>query len=194
MTHPDLRTTALSGVAVAVAAAAAVAVAPTLDLEPVAVLPGVAFGAALVLAAERSSLIRLAGFAVGAGAAVLGAAARLEVLPESTAGAAVAAIVVILLCTAVDVGILGRLQLSAVLMGAGAFAAVEAVAGYQLAGADPSRGSLLLSLLVTAAAGFTAASVLVGAIAGPSSVAAEGSTPSSTDDDAPSLSLEEITR
>ena len=144
MTHPDLRTTALSGVAVAVAAAAAVAVAPALDLEPVAVLPGVAFGAALVLAAQRSSLTRLVAFAVGVGAALLGAAARTSLLPESTAGAAVAAVVVVLLCTAAVVGTLGRLQLSAVLMGAGAYAAVEAVAGYQLEDADPSRASLAL--------------------------------------------------
>ena len=190
MPTPDLRATALSGVAVAVAAAATVAAAPALDLEPAAVLPGVAFGSALVLAAERPSLTRLAAFAVGALAALLGAAGRASLLPDGTAGTAVAAVVVVLLCTVAAIATLGRLQLSALLMGAGAYAAVEAVAGYQLA--DPGRGSLALSLLVAAAAGFTAASVLAGAVSGPSAVTAEDDVRGADDDS--SLSLEEITR
>lgn len=87
-----------------------------LDLQHVALL-GSAVGGVLGLIPHRSNLGRLGGFAVGFVATWVGFAIRAAVLPDTTAGVAVAAFLVILVCAIVTAATQGRLPLWSSLLG-----------------------------------------------------------------------------
>lgn len=130
------------------------------EVQGVALL-GAALGGALGLVPDRSPGQRVGGFVVGFAAAWLGYALRAAALPDTAGGRAVAVLLVLLVCVAVAVATRGRLPLWSALLGAAAMAGSYE---YPYA-ADPS-GFLTTSpvsataVLVTAAAGFLATSLL----------------------------------
>jgi uncharacterized membrane protein YccC len=87
-----------------------------LDLESVALL-GAALGAVVALVPDRTPVVRLGGFAVGAVAAFVGYVLRALLLPDTSAGRAVAAVVVLLLCVGVSAAARDRLPLWSLLLG-----------------------------------------------------------------------------
>ncbi|MGN8244498.1 hypothetical protein ACTHAM_001401 [Cellulomonas soli] len=152
----------LAGIALAALAALTVLLSGLLgpEVQGVALL-GAALGGALGLVPDRSPGARVGGFVAGFVAAWLGYGLRAAVLPDSPGGRAVAVLVVVLVCLAIAVGTRGRLPLWSTLLGAAAMAGSYE---YPYA-ADPS-GFLTTSpvsataVLVTAAAGFVATSLL----------------------------------
>ncbi|WP_231495935.1 hypothetical protein [Cellulomonas sp. HZM] len=131
-----------------------------LDTEGVALLGG-ALGGALGLVPDRSPAQRAGAFGIGFVAAWIGYALRAAVLPDATAGRAVAVLLVLLACLAVGAGTRGRLPLWATLLGAAAMAGA-----YETTySADPtaflsSSATTATSILVAAGAGFLATSLL----------------------------------
>lgn len=131
-----------------------------LDTEGVALLGG-ALGGALGLVPDRSPAQRAGAFVVGFLAAWLGYALRAAVLPDATAGRAIAVLVVLIVCLGVGAATRGRLPLWATLLGAAAMAGA-----YETTyAADPtaflsSSAATATSILVAAGAGFVATSLL----------------------------------
>lgn len=122
--HPiRMRRTLLSGLLLVAAAFFIVLVGGWLDLEvdAVAVL-GVAVGAVVALVPDATVGRRLAGFALGVVVTVLGYYVRAAVTPDTSAGRAVFAALVVALCVGVALASMGRLPLWSTLLGAGAFA------------------------------------------------------------------------
>jgi hypothetical protein len=87
-----------------------------LDLESVALF-GAALGAVVALVPDRTPLVRLGGFAVGFVAAFIGYVLRAAVLPDTSAGRAVAVVIVLLLCVGVSAAARDRLPLWTLLLG-----------------------------------------------------------------------------
>lgn len=115
--------TLLGGLLLVAAAFLLVLIGGALDLEldAVAVL-GVAVGAVVALVPDASVGRRLAGFALGVVAAVLGYYFRAALTPDTSLGRATFAAVVVALCVVVALVAMGRLPLWSTLLGAAAFA------------------------------------------------------------------------
>lgn len=150
--------TVTAGVVLAVAAAVALLLGDALgwDLDAY-LLVGVGAGGVLGLVPDRSPVARVLGFLLGILAVAIGYALRAAVLPDSTTGRAVAAVVVLLLALGLVLLTFGRVPLWSALLG------VAALAGaYEEAFTD-SPGSFLdtvpvalTSMLAMAAVGFAA--------------------------------------
>jgi hypothetical protein len=130
-----------------------------LDLESVALL-GASLGAVVALVPDRTPLVRLGGFAVGLVAAFIGYVLRAAVLPDTSAGRAVAVVIVLLLCVGVSAAARDRLPLWTLLLGtAGLVGAYE----FTYAAAPPelmtTSVDTLTTLLLSLAVGFFAATL-----------------------------------
>lgn len=109
--------TFISGVALAVAAALAIAMDSALGLGLGSVLFGVAVGGALGLSVDGSAAGRAGAYAVGVVVAVAAYLVRVLLLPDSSAGLIVFAVLAVLVTTAVCALTGGRLPLSGGLLG-----------------------------------------------------------------------------
>jgi len=118
-----MRRTLLGGLLLVAAVFFTVLVGGWLDLEldAVAVL-GVAAGAVVALVPDATVGRRLAGFALGVVAAVLGYYVRAALTPDTSMGRAVFAALVVALCVVVAAASVGRLPLWSALLGAATFA------------------------------------------------------------------------
>lgn len=118
-----MRRTLLAGLLLVAAAFFTVLVGGWLDLEldAVAVL-GVATGAVVALVPDATVGRRLAGFALGVAAAVLGYYFRAALTPDTSVGRAVFAALVVAVCVVVALVAMGRLPLWSTLLGAAVFA------------------------------------------------------------------------
>lgn len=118
-----MRTTMLSGLLLVVAAFLTVLVGQALDLdvESTALL-GVAAGAVVGLVPDATVGRRLAGFALGVVAALIGYFIRAALTPDTATGRAVVIAIVIALCVGIVALSLGKLPFWSVLLGAGSFA------------------------------------------------------------------------
>lgn len=131
-----------------------------LDTEGVALLGG-ALGGALGLVPDRSPAQRAGAFVIGFLAAWVGYALRAAVLPDATAGRAIAVLLVLLVCLAVGAATRGRLPLWATLLGAAAMAgAYETTYAADPSAFLSSSAATATSILVAAGAGFVATSLL----------------------------------
>lgn len=139
-----------------------------LDLESVALL-GAAMGAVVALVPDRTPTTRLVGFAAGFVVAWAGYVFRAQFMPDTSAGRAVAAGVVVLLCVAVAFLTADRITLWTVLLGAGAFAGAYEFAYNQ---APPEILSTSLSTATT-----MAFNVAVGFLAGVAVAPTTGTAP-----------------
>ena len=156
-----MRRNLLAGLCLAVAAGLLVVVGDffDLDLESVALF-GAALGAVVALVPDRTPLVRLGGFAVGLVAAFIGYVLRAAVLPDTSAGRAVAVVIVLLLCVGVSAAARERLPLWSLLLGtAGLVGAYE----FTYAAAPPelmtTSVDTVTTLLLSLAVGFFAASL-----------------------------------
>ena len=109
----------LSGCVLALCAAAVLMIGGGSDLEHVALL-GAALGGVIGLVPHEPKLGKLGGFALGFIVAWIAFGIRAALLPDSTAGRAVAAFLVILVCGAVASVSAGRVPLWSALVGAAA--------------------------------------------------------------------------
>jgi hypothetical protein len=117
-----MRRELLIGGCLAVAAALLILASDWLDLELETVaLLGVGAGAVVALVPSGSAATRLLGFLAGFVIAWVGFLLRAALLPDTSAGRAVAAAVIVLLCTGLSLATLRRLRLWAVLLGMAAF-------------------------------------------------------------------------
>ena len=177
-----MRRNLLAGLCLALAAGLLVMVGKVLDLDLESVaLFGAALGAVVALVPDRTPLVRLGGFAVGAVAALVGYLLRALLLPDTSAGRAVAAAIVLLLCVAVSAVAVGRLPLWSVLLGtAGLVGAYE----YTYAAAPPelltTAVDTITALFLSLAVGFFAAS-----LASPFGTRRAGAVPSAQEPDNP---------
>jgi hypothetical protein len=152
----------LAGLVLAVLTAVIVGLSGALglDVEGVALF-GAALGGALGLTPDRSPAQRAGAFGIGFGAAWLGYLLRAAALPDTSAGVAVAALVVLLVCLGVAAATRGRLPLWATLLGAAALAgAYEPVYGADPTAFVSSSATTVASVLLVAGAGFVATSLL----------------------------------
>lgn len=156
-----MRRNVLAGVCLAVAAGLIVLISSALDLDlESAALLGGALGAVVALVPDRSTGVRLLGFAAGFLVSWIGYVVRAGELPDSAGGRAVAVVVVVLLCVAISAASRDRLPLWTLLLGTAAF-----TGGYEFTydQAPPELLSTSVStattLLFNVAAGFLAASV-----------------------------------
>lgn len=157
-----MRKTLLTGGALASAVALLILLGSALELEVESVaLFGAVIGAALMLIADRTPLARLGGFAAGFVAAWVGFAVRAAVLPDTSAGRAVTAFVVVVLCLAVAAGSRDRLPLWALLLGA---AGLTGAYEYTYAAAPPefltTSVATATAMLLSVAVGLFAASLV----------------------------------
>ncbi|QWC84520.1 hypothetical protein KLP28_13225 [Nocardioidaceae bacterium] len=120
-----MRSHALAGGALAVAVALTVALSSVLELDllPLA-LAGVAVGGAVALIPAGNPGLRAVGFIVGTVLGLIGYVVRAAVLPDITAGRAVAFGLIVVLVTLAAVATRGRMPLWSTLLGAGTFSAV----------------------------------------------------------------------
>jgi len=144
------------GLSLSVAALLVVLISGALDLqlESVALLGG-AMGAVVGLVPDRTAAARLGGFIGGFVFAWIGYFIRAALLPDTTAGRAIAVAIVVLLCLGLTLALRGRLPLWAVLLGAGAFAGAYE---FTYAAAPPeildTSVTTATTLLLTVAIGF----------------------------------------
>jgi hypothetical protein len=150
----------LSGLVLAVCVAAALLMGGGSDLEHVALL-GAGLGAVVGLVPSDPPLGKLGGFAIGFIAAWIAFGIRVALLPDSTAGRAVAAFLVILVCGAVAAFSAGRVPLWSALVGAaaivGAYETSYTSSPSKFLTASPQAAS---TVLLAAGFGFIAASVI----------------------------------
>ena len=162
--------TITSGVllAVGVVAVMTVSTAFRLDLEAYA-LAGVLVGGVAALVPDRSLAARLVGVGAGVAAAWAGFVVRAALLPDTSSGRTVAAVVTVLLATAI--ALVPRLPLWAVLLGAGAFAAAYE-SSYAAAPPELMSTSLdaITGLSLAMVAGFLASAVGITAPIAPSTL------------------------
>jgi hypothetical protein len=153
----------LAGLVLAVLTAVIVGLSGALglDVEGVALLAAT-LGGALGLTPDRTPAQRVGAFGVGFLATWwLGYLLRAAVLPDTTAGIAVAALIVLLVCLAVAAGTRGRLPLWATLLGAAALAgAYEPVYGADPTAVFSTSSTTAASVLLVAGAAFLATSLL----------------------------------
>lgn len=157
-----MRRNLLAGLVLAVAAALVVVVGATFDLELESVaLLGAALGAVLALVPDRGPVARLIGFVAGFGIAWVGYAVRAAMLPDTSAGRAVAVGLVVVLCAVVAAATMDRLPLWTFLLGTAALAG-----GYEFtySAAPPelldTSVSTATMLLFTVGIGFLAAALV----------------------------------
>lgn len=165
-----MRRSVLAGLGLALTAGCLVALGAALDLElqPVALL-GLAIGAVVALVADRSVGYRLSGLVAGVAAAWLGYLVRAQFLPDTEAGRAVFATLVVVLATGLVAASRDRLPLWSVLLGSAAFAgAFEAAYAAAPALVVSTSMSAATPLLFAIAAGFLAATVVAPAPSAPS--------------------------
>ena len=118
-----MRTTLLTGLALIVGGLVVIFLSSSMDLElEGSALMGAAIGAVLALVPDRSPALRLAGFVGGFVAAWVGYLVRAAVLPDTTAGRAVALVLVVVLCVAIAALTVNRVALWSTLLGAAALA------------------------------------------------------------------------
>ncbi len=174
--------TLLTGVVLAIGMAAMVGLDALLDLQvSQVVLAGVLLGAVVGLVPVRSIGVRLGGFVIGVLVAFACYLGRAATLPDAASGLAVAAILTVLLCTAVAAISLDRLPLWSLLLGAGAFAGVyERTFAAAVAETATTSLNTLTALALTVAVGF-----LVSSLAPRPSAAAPTAPTGATTDDAP---------
>lgn len=160
-----MRNNVIGGVVLAVAAALVVGLGQLLgmDLQHVALL-GAALGGVLGLVPDRSPAERVGGFLVGFVAAWAGFAVRAAVLPDTAGGRAVAALLVVLLCLLVAVGVAAtpvRLPLWSMLVGVaaivGAYEETYTNAPSQFLSESPTAAT---TILLAVSLGYLATSVL----------------------------------
>lgn len=153
-----MRRTLTRGLALTVAVVVAGLLGSVMDLElDATLLLGAAAGAVVALVPDGTPSLRLAGFAAGAVAGLLGFVVRAAVLPDSTSGRLVALALVLVLCTGLALVSAQRLSLWSTLLGAGVWAgAYERV--YALAPTELPDSSVqtLTALLLAVAVGFVA--------------------------------------
>lgn len=114
--------TVFAGVLLALAVAAVMTVGTSLQLQLSAyALAGVLVGGVAALVPDRSLVGRLVGVAAGVAVAWAGFVVRAAVMPDTSAGRTVAAVVTVLLATVI--ALVPRVPLWAVLLGVAAFAA-----------------------------------------------------------------------
>jgi len=117
-----MRRDILIGGCLALAAALTILASDWLDLQLEAVaLFGVAMGAVAAIVPSGSAAGRLAGFLAGFVIAWIGFLLRAAMLPDTASGRAVAAALIVLVCTGVALATAGRIRLWVVLLGAAAF-------------------------------------------------------------------------
>lgn len=157
-----MRTSLLAGGLTAVAAAVAVWLGDLfgLELDSFALL-GVAVGAIVAIIPDRSIGFRLAGFVGGVAVTWVVFFIRAAMLPDTSGGRAVAAFLMLGLCVGIVAVSLGRIPLWSTLLGAAALFGVYEAA---FAAAPPEVAdtsvTAVTSLLITAAIGFLAASLV----------------------------------
>ncbi len=157
-----MRSTMIAGAALAVFAALVVGLGGLLglDLDHVALL-GAALGGVIGLAPDRTPFARVGGFLVGVSVGWAGFVLRAALLPDSGAGRAVAAFLVIALCLAVSAATLTRLPLWSMLVGVaavvGAYEETYTLAPSQLPSESPTA---VTTVLLAAALGFLATALL----------------------------------
>lgn len=157
-----MRRTILAGLILAASAVITIMVGAALDLELESVaLLGIAVGGILALVPDASPARRVAAFALGFAAAIVGYLVRAAVLPDTSTGRAIAAGLVVLLCVGVVAISVGRLPLWAALLGTASI-----VGAYETTYADaPPRVldtsvSSSTALLLCVAIGFLVASLV----------------------------------
>ena len=159
-----MRKSLLAGVALSVAAAVVVLLSAMFDLELESVaLLGVCLGAVIALVPDGPPGLRLAGFAGGIVAAWVGYLARAALLPDSTGGKTVGAVLVLVLCTGVVLVSVGKVPLWSTLVGVGALVGTFETA-YVAAPSQVASTSLtaVTSIVLAAAVGFLAAALVAG--------------------------------
>jgi hypothetical protein len=159
----------IAGAILAAAAALLVAFGDVFDLDASRfALLGAAVGAVLGLVPSRLPAERAAAWAVGFVVAWLGYAARLALLPDTSAGRAVAAAAVVLAVAAVAALSLGRLPLWAGLLGVAAMTGAYEVTATQ----DPTAFgtdsvSAATTVALAASVGFLVTSLMVRVVPAP---------------------------
>lgn len=140
----------------ALAAGLIIALGAVLDLEIESVaLLGLTAGAVVALVPDAAPARRLAAFGLGFFIAILGYVVRAALMPDTSAGRAITAVVVIALCAGVTILAMGRLPLWGTLLGVATL-----VGGYEAAyAAAPPRVldtalSTSTGLLLSVAVGF----------------------------------------
>lgn len=163
-----MRTTLLGGWLLVAAVFLTVLIGGALDLEVDAVaLLGVAAGAVVALVPDATAGRRLAGFALGVVAAVLGYYTRAALTPDTSLGRATFAALVVALCVVVAMVGLGRLPLWSPLLGAAAFAgAFEATYSSAPPRVVEESVGALTTLALCVAVGFVAAGLAASGRAG----------------------------
>ena len=154
-----MRRTLLAGLLLVVATGLTVLIGEALALEVEAVaLLGVAAGAIVALVPDQTATRRLAAFALGVLAAYVGYLVRAAVTPDTSAGRAVAAALIVLLCVGVFAISGGRLPLWSALLGSASLAGAYEFTYTQAATRvlDTSVSSAT-ALLLCAAVGFLVA-------------------------------------
>lgn len=157
-----MRRELLIGGCLAIAAALLILASGWLDLEMEAVaLFGVATGAVVAMVPSGSAMTRLLGFLGGFLIAWAGFIFRAQFMPDTSAGRAVYAFVIVLLCTGLTLATVRRVQLWSVLLGAAAFTGAYE---YTYNAAPPeilsTSVSIATSLLLSTAVGWLAVSWL----------------------------------
>ena len=162
-----MRRSMIAGLVLAVLAALVISVGELLglDLEHVALLGG-AIGGALGLVPHRLAWGRVAGFLVGFVAAWIGFALRAAFLPDSSNGRAVAAFIVIVICTLACAASGKRLPLWSALLGVaaivGAYEEMYTNAPSQFIAQSPEAAT---TVLLAAALGYLGTSLVYDLIA-----------------------------
>lgn len=154
-----MRRTLLAGLLLVVATGLTVLIGEALALEVEAVaLLGVAAGAIVALVPDQTATRRLAAFALGVLAAYVGYLVRAAVTPDTSAGRAVAAAFIVLLCVGVFAISMGRLPLWSALLGsASLFGAYEFTYTQAATRVLDTSVSSATALLLCAAVGFLVA-------------------------------------
>ena len=118
-----MRRSILAGVLLAAATGLTIIVGEVLDLEvEVLALLGVTVGAIIALVPDATPSRRLAAYALGFVAGLMSYLVRAAVMPDTSMGRAVPAVVVILVCVGIVALSAGRLPFWGALLGAGSFA------------------------------------------------------------------------
>jgi len=157
-----MRRTAIGGAILAVTAFLLVLFGDALDLELERVaLTGAALGAVVALVPDRAPLFRAIGFAAGFIIGIGGYALRAGLLPDTSFGRAVAALVVLLLLMGIAVATGTRVPLWSLLVGAAAMTAAYETTFMTTPSAFPYEGPTAATQMALAAgAGYLAASFL----------------------------------
>jgi len=157
-----MRRTAIGGAILAVTAFLLVLFGDALDLELERVaLTGAALGAVVALVPDRAPLFRAIGFAAGFIIGIGGYALRAGLLPDTSFGRAVAALVVLLLLMGIAVATGTRVPLWSLLVGAAAMTAAYETTFMTTPSAFPYEGPTAATQMALAAGvGYLAASFL----------------------------------